>query len=295
MDMRILAATDGSPESVAALATAARLLKPSDRTIDLLCVAPRFSKLQRHREQYERRILRETTQILEKARRSIPPGSIVHLRSAIGSAARVIVHRMGDYDLTVIGPKGVGAKKNAGLGPVASRVVEHARGPLLIAREFRDEGGFRALFAVDGSAASCRAVETCIFLFDLTDAEICLMHVAETPWVHIGLQKDWESYDEEDKENSEAGSMEKELVSEGEVIIEKTRDLLRDHATSVSTRIDEGNPADAILSEADRGQYDLIVVGATGTQDLKHMMLGSVSTTIAWNASASVLIVRESE
>jgi nucleotide-binding universal stress UspA family protein len=64
---------------------------------------------------------------------------------------------------------------------------------------------------------------------------------------------------------------------------------------SISTRVDEGNPANEILSEADRGQYDLVVVGATGSRDLKHSMLGSVSARIAWNAPCSVLIVREPE
>ena len=34
--------------------------------------------------------------------------------------------------------------------------------------------------------------------------------------------------------------------------------------------ITEGDPALEILSEAERGEYDLIVIGATGEDDLKH-------------------------
>jgi nucleotide-binding universal stress UspA family protein len=294
--MKILMATDGSRDSAVALRTAARLLIPTGRTIDILCVAPRFAKRPGGnglREEYEKRILRQITQILERARSSVAThGGKVNLLTEIGSPSAAIVNRAEDYDLTVIGAKGEVAK---GLGPVAARVVEHALGPVLVARERRSEDGLRALIAVDGSSASLQAIETFRSLFDLTGAEVCLMHVAETPWIHLGLEDEWETYDEEDKEHSEAGVFEKEMVREGDTIIEQARDALRSTRISVTTVIDEGNPADAILSEADRGQYDLIVVGAVGTRDLKHSMLGSVSAKIARNASASVLIVRESE
>ena len=111
----------------------------------------------------------------------------------------------------------------------------------------------------------------------------------------MGLEEDWVTYSEEDKENSEAGAMEKELVREGEEVVDQARKLLRAQDVSITTLIDEGDPANEILSEADRGQYDLIVAGATGARDLKHSMLGSVSLKLAWNAPCSVLIVREPE
>jgi nucleotide-binding universal stress UspA family protein len=51
--------------------------------------------------------------------------------------------------------------------------------------------------------------------------------------------------------------------------------------------------ADLTLSEAERGQYDLVVLGAIGTRGLRHTMLASVSAKVAWSASWSVLMVRE--
>ena len=42
------------------------------------------------------------------------------------------------------------------------------------------------------------------------------------------------------------------------------------------------NPADEILSEADQGDYDLVVVGVGGASQMKHSILGSVSTKVAW-------------
>jgi len=297
--MKVLIATDGSKEATTALRTANRLLSPTDRNLDLLCVGPKLPNKNWNRARrngYEQRLLGEITQVLEQARGHLPSDAgVIKLLPEIGSPSAAIVNKAGDYDLIVIGPRGHGTTGEGGLGPVASRVVEHALGPVLVARELRGGGDTRMLVAVDGSTASLHAVETLRSLFDLNSAEICLMHVAETPWIQLGPEEDWETYSDEDKDNSESGVLEKELVREGEAALEQARDLLRSLRLSVSTRVDEGNPANEILSEAERGQYDLIVAGATGSRDLKHDMLGSVSSKIAWNAPCSVLIAREEE
>jgi nucleotide-binding universal stress UspA family protein len=295
--MKVLMAADGSKLAAMAFRTAMRLLSPVDRNLDLLFVAPRFPNQGPGRENYERRASRETTRVLERTRAGLASSAgVIRLLTAAGSPAAVVVNKAEEYDLTVVGPKGRGAASDAGLGSVARRVVEHALGAVLVGRRLRSDDGIRLLIAVDGSTASMHAVETLGALFDLASAEVCLMHVAETPWIQWGVEEEnWTTSSEEDQESSEAGVMEKELVREGEVAIEQARDRLRTHRISITTRIDEGNPANEILSEAERGQYDLIVLGATGTRDLKHRMLGSVSAKVAWDAPCSVLIVREPE
>jgi len=59
----------------------------------------------------------------------------------------------------------------------------------------------------------------------------------------------------------------------------------------VVTRVREGIPGDEILSEVESGAYDLVVAGASGSHDLKHKILGSVSGKVAWNAPCSVLLI----
>jgi len=297
--MKVLIATDGSKEATTALKTADRLLVHAGRNLDLLCVASKRrwkSPGTVHKNGYEQHVLRQMTQILERARTTLGPnGGTIRLLSEIGSPSSSIVGRAEDYDLTVIGAKDRSPGGEAGLGPVASRVAEHTIAPVLVARELRSDDSLRVLVALDGSTASFHAVETLGALIDLTSAEVCLMHVVETPWFELGLEEDWVTYSEEDKEHSEAGALEEEVRLEGEAIIEQARDMLRMHRVSISTRIEEGNPSDQILGEAERGQYDLVVAGAVGVRDLKHVMLGSVSSKICWNAPCSVLLVRELE
>lgn len=294
--MKVLLTTDGSCFAATAMRTAIRVLNPEDRNLDVLCVVPPYNLKDEtsSRERYEQRTLTETTRILEQARALIAPDAkTVNLLTEVGSPAVVIADKTESYDLTVVGARGAGFRSEAGLGPVASRVMEHAAGPVLIGRALQSDEGLRILIAVDGSAASLRAVETLGALCDLSSADVCLMYVAETPWLNLAREGDWSTASEEEKETSETGVFEKEFVREGETLIEDARKLLRQERPLVTSRIEEGNPANEILVEAERGQYDLVVLGATGNRDMKHRMLGSVSSRIAWEAPCSVLIVRE--
>lgn len=294
--MKVLVATDGSDAATAAMFSAARILNPQDRHLDLLCVMPPWNKRDEglRRERYQQRIQAETANILARTKELIRADAVdVRRICDTGSPALLIAEKSADYDLTVIGAVGTGFREEAGLGPVASRVVEHAGGRVLVGRAIRSQNGLHILIAVDGSAASFRAVETVGELCDLSDTEVCLMYVAETPWTHLETEGDWATSSEEEMEKSEIGGLEKEFVREGEELIEDARKILHHEHLLINSRIEEGNPASEILAEAERGQYDLVVLGATGNRDLKHRMLGSVSTRIAWEAPCSVMIVRE--
>lgn len=273
------------------------LLSPISREISLLCVAPPIVKRTKGepRRDYDRRILAEAHRIIERAHAELPPGAGHVTRLAeIGSAAATIIDKSQDHDLVVVGDKGRGTSGSVGLGAVASRVLEHAPSAVLIGRAMIAEPEeLRILVALDGSDASQRALELICSGFDLNRAEVCLLHVVETPWVRFGLEEDWYTAAEEEQDRSEAGGFEREMVREGEHLIEQAKRRLHIPRMSVTANLVPGNPADEILGEAERGAYHLIVMGAAGSQDLKHRMLGSVSTKVAWNVPCSVLIVKE--
>jgi nucleotide-binding universal stress UspA family protein len=202
-----------------------------------------------------------------------------------GSPASVLIGSSLRYDVTVIGAESHRNGSMAGLGPVASRIAEHSNASILIGRDAGSDTGVKALVPVDGSDGSLQALDKLGSLVDLNTADVTLVHVVETPWLHTDSDAEW--IDGED----ESGELEREFTREAEEILENARTKLPAR-TAVETLIYRGNPADEILGEAERGAYDLVVVASSGSIDLKHQMLGSVSMKVAWNAPCSVLLVR---
>jgi nucleotide-binding universal stress UspA family protein len=104
-----------------------------------------------------------------------------------------------------------------------------------------------------------------ISYFNVDEAEITLMHVVETPWVRLGLDREWFDYpcagaDRTDPEIH----LETEMRLEAEEVLEDVHRMLEDTSYSVVTMTLEGNPAMEILGEAESKDHDLIVLGTTG-------------------------------
>ncbi len=308
--MKVLLATDGSSQSTAAMQTAITLLRRERARFDLVCVAPEFTppkaklekdakKRARMIESYRERVRVRASEMLERAQALLAARGIeAGLQTEVGSPARVIVQLANDYDLTVVGAHDRYTRSKAGLGPVAARVVASAPHAVLVGREVPADRNWRILAAVDGSLASERALSLMAAYLRVQSAEVTLMHVTETPWILLGLGREWFDYPREmiDRAGNEIEvALEHELKYEAENVIEACRLLLERHGLSAGTVITEGDPALEIMSEAERGEYDLIVMGATGESDLKHDMLGRVSTRVAQDASCSVLVVKFTE
>ncbi|MBX3278511.1 MAG: universal stress protein [Acidobacteria bacterium] len=306
--MKILLATDGSAQATTALRTAASLLRRSDAQFELLCVTPELGlpksrtpknpqKAARLIEDYRKRIEVEAHEHLLRAKSLLSTlGIEAGMRVEAGSPASVITRTAAEYDLTVVGAHNRYARTNLGLGPVASRVVATAPGGVIIGRELSNVGRqWRILAAVDGSLASEAALSLCASALELSEAEITLLHVAETPWVNLGLDRDWfdARMDDIAPDDSAADAMMKsELQREGTALAEEARQQLERLGLTAGVMTAEGDPALEILSEAERGEYDLIVLGATGVADMRHDLMGSVSTKVAQAAQCSVLVVK---
>jgi nucleotide-binding universal stress UspA family protein len=82
------------------------------------------------------------------------------------------------------------------------------------------------------------------------------------------------------------------MRDEANLIVERAGQELKQQGVSSRPVIREGLPEVQILSEADVGQYDLIVLGATGRSDLTHVTAGSVAIRVAEYAPANVWVVR---
>jgi nucleotide-binding universal stress UspA family protein len=308
--MKTLMATDGSLYAMAALTTAARLLTRKDNRFDVICVVPEFQSApdlkktnRKNTTEFRRRYYDYMEQnggrLLKRATEALQANGIAaHAFAKTGSAGDVLVSLGEDYDVVVVGAQGRTERPSPGLGPVASRVVEHVGGTVLVGRELVNESNFKILVGVDGSARSRNAIEALMSNFNLDGAQVTLMHVIEKPWLRLNLEQEWyaelqRAYAAESPEKAEAEELfGTELRQEAEQIIEDARDMLRASEVSTDARIEEGIPGNELLHEAEIGDYDLAVVGATGVSDLKHTMLGSVAFKLAWTAPCSVAVVR---
>lgn len=298
--MKTLMATDGSNEATAALRAATRLLRRKDNEVHVLCVAPEFYESagrkedKRVRAEYERRIARETKKVLESAHHTLlTEGVAAEIRAESGSPTEVIVLLANHYNVTVLGATSQYDATRPGIGSVASRVVEHAPGIVLVCRKNAEGSSPRILLCVDGSRSSQAALNALTTYFNTESAQITLMHVVETPWVNLGLDRDWfDRCGETREQKSSEIQLEEELQIEANEIIEDAAEQLTRHSLDVTTVIAEGTPATEILGQSEQDEYDVIVLGASGATDLKHRMLGSVSAKVTGQAPCSVAVVK---
>jgi nucleotide-binding universal stress UspA family protein len=302
--MKVLMATDGSRRATEALLTASRMLAAPEQEVDLMCVVPKAGD--GTHPGHQQRLERRARHVLDSTGKTLAAEGLT-ARPVIrtGSPARVLVAAARDYDVTVVAATSHRSGPMAGLGPVAGRVAEHSGGTVLLMREGRGEPGLRILAAVDGSSGSFAALECAAGLVDLSNADVTLLHVVETPWLHAISDQEWleneELADQEYFRQAATGDRTDAQAQEETVLVEEFRreanDIMAEARlrlpprTAVNPVIADGFPAEEILAEADRGDYDLVVIGASGSTDLKHRILGSVSSRVAWNAPCSVLLV----
>jgi nucleotide-binding universal stress UspA family protein len=297
--MKILMATDGSVHASTAMLTAIRLLGEKHRDIDVVCVGPELApclagSATRGQREYEKQVTSQTRKTLDDAQRILAQ---LHVKTRgvveFGSPADKLLQLSPAYDLTVVGAYGVHERKQPGLGPVASRVLQQGTGNLVIGRELVNEANFRVLVALDSSEASSRTLEALPMLFDPAALEVTLMHVVEMSWAapSSGAAQNAET------DLSDLGEYERQLGRElrqtADSVLERALRRLEHWSIPSSSMIREGDPALELCSEAEQGGYDLVVAGATGTSDIKHALLGSVSLKVAWDAPTSVAIIRQ--
>jgi nucleotide-binding universal stress UspA family protein len=71
--------------------------------------------------------------------------------------------------------------------------------------------------------------------------------------------------------------------------LERAREELRNEGLDCTTMIEEGEPAEVLVSLAERCGADLLVIGNKGMQ---RRVLGSVPNTVTHKAGCSVLVVK---
>jgi nucleotide-binding universal stress UspA family protein len=209
----------------------------------------------------------------------------------MGAAWRTIVELAGQrhYDLIVMGTHGRRGLAHALIGSVAEKVVRCAPCPVMAvhgnARPHPASVG-RILVPVDYSAGSAHALDYATRLSGALGAEIDVVHI----WDRPSFVSDQAAIQLQDGRKQSLGELVRENV-EREMVSFLEAQRTTPAAALPPHRLLSGEPASTLLSELERGDHDLVVMGTRGRTGLKHLLLGSVAEKIVRLSPVPVVTV----
>lgn len=136
----------------------------------------------------------------------------------------------------------------------------------------------KILVAVDPSPSAMKAVEKAAELAKKEGAELTLLAVAEAF---------------EDMESIFGAQATEKLRDEASKALDKAKELAAKAGVKAKVALQSGvAPEDLIVAKAEKGAFDLIVMGTRGKKGSKRLTIGSVASGVVALAPCSVLVVR---
>lgn len=134
------------------------------------------------------------------------------------------------------------------------------------------------LLPVDGSSFMGKSIEYACKVARTSKAGLTLLHVVTLPVLT----------------EPEAIVDSKPFERSGKKILEGAKKLAKAEGVDAHTKMSEaiGTPTHEILRVLEKGNFDLVVVGAKGHSRFRDLLIGSVSDAIVHHASCPVLVVR---
>ena len=140
----------------------------------------------------------------------------------------------------------------------------------------------KILVTTDGSENANKALVESIHLAEALNLNIDILNVMKDIVISPYMQLD--SYNIQTTE---------EVEKQGQEILENALKLFENFKGQVNTILKIGDPADTIIRESEKEEYDLIVMGSRGLGTFSRAMLGSVSNKVLNHAKTkNVLIVK---
>jgi nucleotide-binding universal stress UspA family protein len=270
---KILVAIDGSDHSDYALNVAVKIGEKYFSGIDLVHVETSSSGTSNASSVKSDNLLDDRVEIVKERKLNCNPISI---QSNDPAGEILKLANSSGYGLVVLGSRGLGGLKSLVMGSVSSKVAKECKRSVLVVKT-RIEVVPKLLLGYDGSEESNKALD---FAADLgvkfrsqVDA-VCVFNIPVSPEAYIGTEVDrWEKDMRTTLESAVAKLKANGVRSQGKIL-------------------DHTNVALALASEAEKGSYDIVVVGSRGQGRLKSLFLGSVASGIANSSKTNVLIIR---
>ena len=296
--MRILLATDGSVSADHARDLVADAAWPPGTEIRVVAAldmspalfgSPWIPAVPPDADRYEDEAIEALSDVLAHAAAALSgPGRTVETELLRATPTLAVVEEMRSWspDLTVVGSRGHGPVGTTLLGSTSSAIVDHATGPVLVAR---GRTVSTVVLAEDGSEAA-RAAELIVATWPLfASALVDVVSVVDiaAPW-RTGIAPTM---------FGNAMDVYADMITSAhdtqEAIAAETAEHLRAAGRRVEMELREGDPATEIVAAAKEDEADLVVMGSRGHRGIARLVLGGVAHSVLTHAPCSVLIVRD--
>jgi nucleotide-binding universal stress UspA family protein len=136
----------------------------------------------------------------------------------------------------------------------------------------------KVLVATDGSEHSMKAVKRGLELAEIQGAQVTLMSVA---------------YYGADYLEGMPPNIQDKLEDEARNALKKAKALFDAKNLPVETVLEAGLvPANLIITKAQEGKFDRIIIGSTGMNALERIIMGSTASKVVAHAPCEVTVVR---
>jgi nucleotide-binding universal stress UspA family protein len=293
--VRILFATDGSPEADLARDLLSRLPFVSGSELLVASVVGREETDDDESHDQPNNVstdeIREAREEVERSAYQLAKAGVATECLVVGGYPADVICRIAeekDIDLVVLGSSGRSALARFFLGSVSQRAAKHASCPVLIVKP-PAEPIQEVLVGVDGSEDSKLAVEF-LHKFPLPQpTQVTLVHVVHVPSPAFG---DARGYYETAELGGELERLRAAAEGEGQKVLEEASESLRG-AFKVESLLTAGPPARRLIELAGDRDASLVVVGCRGLTGVERFLMGSVSLQVCHHAPCSVMVVRE--
>lgn len=167
-------------------------------------------------------------------------------------------------------------------GSTAEALVRRGAVPVVLARNAADHSPARILVAADDSAPAGLALQWASMLAQRFDAALTAFHVFRP--VYLGAARVLSGMEQS------VGLEEEQLRQTQAWLTTFVRERSPD-PSRVSMRIEQGDPATALVAAQRGGNFDMVVIGSRGAGGIGRMLLGSVARSVMRGASCPVLVV----
>lgn len=205
------------------------------------------------------------------------------IKFAVGDPLELVLKEIegGDYDIVLIGLRQRRRVVPSAYRLLSQKIIRQSPIPVMLVRD-ADLRLERLLICTGGQDISEPVVKLSANLAEKAGLKATLLYVGgAVPSMYTGME-------------GIEGKLDELLETDTPLAnhLRTSAEMLAENNLEAQVEIRHGDVAESILLEAEEGDYDLIVLGTSGSSTLAGLLLGNVTQQIINRACCAVLIVK---